>query len=221
MSSGDDSAYITEYEPLVRSIAAKLVAQLDLKVDHDDLHAFGLKGLVEARSRFDPSRGVQFNTFAYYRIRGAILDGVRLMAYMPRRVHQILKTAEALDQIAEPLGEAKAAPGAPPPDVGATAVSLDDALTKLTASYVLASLGQGEDDKPDTPEELFSGASERARVVAVVSTLPDRERALVQGFYFEERTLDDVAKDLGISKSWASRLHAKALEILRDALEQD
>ena len=220
MTAADDSSYVTEYEPFVRSIALKLVAQLDLKVDMEDLHAFGVKGLVEARSRYDASRGVQFNTFAYYRIRGAMLDGIRLMAYMPRRIHQMLRTAEATDLLVEPLGEIRAAPGAPPPDILTTTEVLDDVLTRLTASYVLASLGQGEEDKPDTPEELFASASERARVSEVVQTLPDRERALVQGFYFDGRTLDDIAKDLGISKSWASRLHTKALELLRDALDE-
>jgi len=175
---------------------------------------------VQAAGRYDPSRGAQFSTFAYYRVRGAIIDGIRGMAYLPRRAHQKLKAAEAQDAITEPVGEARAAHPETRGDAGATLAAIDDTLGRLTASYLMSAVGQGDDDAPDTPEELILGAETTARIRTAVGKLPDRERALVQGFYLEGRTFEDVAKELGISKSWASRLHTKALDLLRQALEE-
>lgn len=216
-----DDAFIEEHRPLVRSLAHRLKAQLDLSCDLDELIAFGLRGLVEASRRFDPSRGVQFNTFAYYRVRGAILDGVRDMAYLPRRAHAIRRAVEAGDRVLEDLGESRAAA---PPGTRTTredaAAAIDDTLGKLSAAYVMASVGQ-DLEPPATPEEELLEVAEADRVRAALDVLPERERALVEGFYFEGRRFDEVARELGISKSWASRLHTRALGRLREALESE
>lgn len=206
---------------LVRSLAMKLKAQLDVTCELDDLIAFGNQGLVQAAGRYDPARGAQFQTFAYYRIRGAIIDGIRAMAYLPRRAHEKLKAAEAQDDVTEAVGEARAASPEARGDVGATVTAIGDTLGRLTASYLMSSVGQGEEDKPDTPEEMLLSAETRARVTKAVATLPDRERALVTGFYLQGRTFEEVAKELGISKSWASRLHTKALDLLKQALDEE
>ena len=106
--------------------------------------------MVEARQRFDPTRGVKFNTFAYYRVRGAIIDGVRAMTYMPRRAHAKLRAAEAADQLGESLSEHVG-------DMTAqeAAKNASETLAKMTAAYVLASLGQQE-HTTETPEQLFT-----------------------------------------------------------------
>lgn len=215
----EDDRFIEEYRPLVQSIVGKLRAGLDLNCDPDDLIAFGMKGLVEARGRYDPSRGVQFNTFAYYRIRGSVLDGIRQMAYLPRRAHALRRAAEGADTVAEEAGDARAAAAASGGrDTEATVVALDDALGKMTASFVIASLGQSQEDAGRNPEAIVIEADQAARVRRALDGLPERERALVDGFYFQGRRFDEVADELGISKSWASRLHTKALALLREAL---
>jgi RNA polymerase sigma factor FliA len=216
----DQDRFVEEHAGLVRHIANKLKAQLDLQsIDLDDMIAYGNHGLIEAQSRYDASRGVQFNTFAYYRIRGAILDGVRKFAYMPRRVYVMVKAAEAADMVAEGVGDMRAAaPGAAREDLEATAQTLDEAVSKITAAYVMSVVGQGPDDKPETPEERFTDAEERDRIDQVVAKLPEREQRIVRAFYFESRTMDDIAKELGISKSWVSRIHSKALEMLKEDL---
>lgn len=211
-------AFVKDYQGLVRSIAIKVRGQFDLTCDLDDLIAFGNQGLLQAKARFDPTRGVQLNTFAYYRIRGAVLDGVRRMAYLPRRIHQKVREAESIDLVTEPVGEARAATPNVRSDLEATAQTLDDTLSRVTAGYLMSAVGQGVEDQPDTPEEELLSAETRARVERALGGLPERERALVQGFYFEGRQFDEVAAELGISKSWASRLHAKALDLLRDVL---
>ncbi|MCB9708566.1 MAG: sigma-70 family RNA polymerase sigma factor [Myxococcales bacterium] len=215
-----DDRFIQEHAGLVKSIAYKLKAQLDLNCELDDLIAFGYTGLVEAKQRFDPSRGVQFNTFAYYRIRGAVLDGIRQMAYLPRRAYSQLKLAQATDLIAEPAGEVAAQT---PEQKSDTKTALEHSyaiLGRLSTAYIAEAMGQGEEVLAKDPERHLAHAQQVALVKKAVDVLPERERALVVGFYFENRNFDEVAKELNISKSWASRLHAKALDLLRQALEE-
>lgn len=214
----DDQRFVEEHRPMVRKIALRVRAELDLTCELDDLIAFGFHGLLEARTRFDPARGVQFSTFAYYRVRGAILDGVRKMAYLPRRVHQKRRAAEAIDWELEAQGEARAASPEKKADVEATLAAIDDVLGKITASFMLAAVGQDETAAPESPEEQLIEASERQRLRSALSVLPERERIVVHGMYFEGRNLDDIGAELGISKSWACRIHTRALGLLREAL---
>lgn len=215
-----EESYVEEYSPLVRSLARKVRDQFELNVDLDDLVAFGFEGLVDARTRYDPSRGVQFNTFAYYRIRGAILDGVRKGGYLPRRAYARLRAAEAALTLGEQVGEERAAAQQAAAPAGNAAAALRATVARLTASYTIASVGQTEDQtERGTPEQVLINKESRERVRSAMRTLPEREMALLAGFYFEGRRFDEVAEELGISKSWASRLHQKALDRLREALE--
>lgn len=215
----DDERFVAEHAALVRKIAHRVRAELDLTCDLEDLIGFGQAGLLEARQRFDPSRGVQFTTFAHYRVRGAILDGVRKMAYLPRRAHEKRRAAEAIDWELEAMGEARAASPEARNDLEATLAAVDDVLGKITASFMLAAVGQDESEPAQTPEEALIGASERARLHEALRTLPERESIVIRGMYFEGRNLEDIGAELGISKSWACRIHTRALGMLREALE--
>jgi RNA polymerase sigma factor for flagellar operon FliA len=215
----DDAAerdFIKEHEPLVRKLAGRIRAQLELTTDLEDLIAYGFRGLIEARDRFDPTRGVQFTTFAHYRVRGAILDGVRQMAYLPRRIHAQRKAAEALDRTAELAGQERAAAGRS--DTGATLAAIEGILGRTSAAYVISVLGQSQDDARPGPDDEAILGEHRRRITAALAVLPPRERALIEGYYFHDRTLEEVGAEMGISKSWASRLHTRALGLLRDAL---
>jgi RNA polymerase sigma factor for flagellar operon FliA len=215
---GEDRDFVEEWRPFVASIAHKLRAMIDYQGDLDDLLSAGMEGLIGARARFDASRGVKFNTFAYYRVRGAMLDQVRKMAYLPAKTHRLVKAADAGDGFLEAEAEAQAqATGTEVLDRTASLEKVDDILGKLTASFVLAAVGQAEHES-ETPESMLIEVNEAARVRAALEVLDERERALVHGFYFEGRRFDEVAAELGISKSWASRLHAKALTSLRRVL---
>lgn len=221
---GEADRFAQEYEGFVRKLASRVRAELDLTCDLDDLVGFGFAGLVEAKSRFDATRGVQFNTFAYYRVRGSILDGVRKMAYMPRHAHRARKAAEAMDAALEELGESRAGQKSTPgadggtPDLAATVAAIDDVLGKMCASYIIAAVGQDETEKQDNPEVAVSGAQDRVRLREALTKLPEREAAVIRGLYFEDRLLDDIGADLGVSKSWASRIHTRALGLLRAAM---
>ena len=218
-----DKEFVEEYRPLVVSIAHKVRAQFELDIDLDDLQAYGFTGLIEAKGRFDPERGVKFNTFAYYRIRGAMLDGVRKAGYLPARAYARLKAAQAALEIGESVAETYAAnpkrSSGQAPDRAQTLNQVHDTLTKLTASFTIAAVGQsGEDTDSRRAETQLLERERRDELKQAMTQLPEREYALIHGFYFEGRRFDEVAAELGISKSWASRLHSKALKSLRKAL---
>ena len=103
MSSQPDEAFVREHEDLVRKHALRVKAQFGLKTELAELMGYGFQGLLEARERFDPERGVQFSTYAYYRVRGAVLDGVREMAYLPRKVHAQGRAADHVPDDAHPF----------------------------------------------------------------------------------------------------------------------
>jgi RNA polymerase sigma factor for flagellar operon FliA len=190
---------IAQHEKMVRGLAYRLRRELSLRGELDDLIAFGFGGLLEAQRRFDPARGVQFQTFAYHRVRGAMLDGVRKMADLPRRAHERLQAP------------AEVAPTAFP-------TALDRAFTRMSAALSTATVLQGRFGD-ESPEAALLKNESVTRLLQALPRLSPRQRVLVRGFYFEGRSIDAMARDLGISKSWASRLHRSALGELRDALE--
>lgn len=231
---GDDDGFVKQFEPLVRAIARQSIVQLGLRCDVDDLIGFGFTGLLEAKSRYDPTKGVPFKTFAHYRIRGAVIDGVRKMAYLPRRAHARMRVAEALDNEGQTLAEQRAAQAATPSGTNAlqtagagerrasAARALDGVLGRIAAAYCVAA--NADEDTPgvdrQTPEARVAQQQRLQHLRAAIGLLPERERFLVEGYYLQERPLDELSAELGLSKSWGSRLHARALERLRQALRQ-
>lgn len=213
----EDDQFVKEYEGFVRAIALQTRAQLGLDSAIEDLVAFGFQGLLEARQRFDASKGVAFKSFAYYRVRGAILDGVRAMARLPRRAYARLRAAEALDQASEMNGQQQGA--APrPPSVEGTLRSIDSILGRVAAAYTVAVTVEDAEQGAGSPEEALLHEERLTRMRAAVEKLPERERHMIEGHYFQGKRFDALSAELGISKSWGSRVYAHALDLLREAL---
>lgn len=189
---------IAAHQKMVVGLAGRLRRELSLPGELDDLIAFGFGGLLEAERRYDPSRGVRFQTFAYYRVRGAMLDGVRKMAELPRRAHQRLKEEAERPPTAAPTG-------------------LDKAFARMSASLTGSSPVQGSFAE-ESPESALLKNESVERLLGALSELPARQRLLIRGRYFEGRRLEDIALELGVSKSWASRIHTQALRALREVL---
>src|ERR1700712_5374852 len=105
-----DAEYQAHHE-LVERVVRRVSRELDLSCDPEDLKAWGHQGVLEAKARFDADRGVRFSTFAYYRVRGAVLDGVRKQGWLKRRAYAKLKAFEATDALGEPLLEVSAQVG--------------------------------------------------------------------------------------------------------------
>ncbi len=213
-----DDAFVQQHQSLVRKQALRVRAQFELRTDLEDLIAYGMQGLLEAQRRYDPARGVQFKHFAYYRIRGAIVDGVRQMAYLPRRTHQLRRAAETLDRAAEEATFARATSPEARSSAAQTLAAIDDILGKTCAAFVIDAVGQ---DDPDDPEVEAIAAEERSRVLRALDVLEERERRVVEQYYFAGRTLDDIGAELGVGKSWVSRICSKALRKMRTVLEED
>jgi RNA polymerase sigma factor for flagellar operon FliA len=213
----EDDQFVKEYEGFVRAIALQTRAQLGLDSAIEDLVAFGFQGLLEARQRFDASKGVAFKSFAYYRVRGAILDGVRVMARLPRRAYARLRAAEALDQATEHNGQQQGAAQRAPSAEG-TLRSIDSILGRVAAAYTVAVTVEDAEQGAGSPEEALLHEERLTRMRSAVAKLPDRERHMIEGHYFQGKRFDALSAELGISKSWGSRVYAHALDLLREAL---
>jgi RNA polymerase sigma factor for flagellar operon FliA len=221
MAGSADDQFIRDHEGLVTHIAKRLRREMDLSVTMEDLRAWGFQGLLEAKSRFDPTRGVQFSTFAYYRARGAMIDGIRKMGYVSRRAHELAKLAEAADAVAEQVAENRAGQSdAQKKDVEATVANIDDILARTTAAFVIEAVGQAERERTTGADEMMIAEESRARVRKAIETLPEKEAKVIRDFYFAGRVLDEIAADFGVSRSWVSRMHTRGLGMLRDALEK-
>jgi len=222
MAAQGDETFIRDHEGLVTHIAKRLRREMELSITMEDLRAWGFQGLLEARGRFDAGRGVQFSTFAYYRVRGAMIDGIRKMGYVSRRAHEIARLAEAADDIAEQSAEARA--GQTPEhkaDVEATVANIDEILARTTAAFVIEAVGQAERENAALPDDALIAEESRRRVREAIDTLPEREAKVIRDFYFRGRVLDEIAADFGVSRSWASRMHTRGLGLLKEALERE
>jgi RNA polymerase sigma factor for flagellar operon FliA len=190
----------------------------------DDLRSFGREGLLQASRSFDASRGVPFRRWANMRIRGAMIDGVRQWGALPRRVYRELRAIAAADRVQETYDEETAA--SPPTTPEAADARLTSHLAGLATAMALGgavSTTDGPEPADDraTPEEQVARAQLVARVKAIVATLPTAERTLVERHYFGDETLDQAAASLGLSKSWGSRLHARAIDAIARELRKD
>jgi RNA polymerase sigma factor for flagellar operon FliA len=186
---------IQTHLPRVRRIARQVRDDLKGVWELDDLIGYGAQGLIEAAGRFDPARGTPFMAFALPRIRGAIIDGIRRMAYLPRVAHAKLRTLGEID---------------PELDVRALVYAMHAFVGLHSVTGRRADLLA-----PDETVEL------RQCVLLIRRALPGlraRERRFLELHYFEGRSLTEAAGDLGLSPSWASRIHTRAIATLRRRL---
>jgi RNA polymerase sigma factor FliA len=209
---------------LVDLVARQMARRIATTVTLDDLRSFGREGLLQAARTFDESRGVPFRRWANLRIRGAMIDGVRQWGELPRRVYRELRALEAGDRMLEAYDEQDAAAPA------TTAQEADDRLTAylagISTAIAVGTMAAAPRDSVDaegrsvTPEDLVESAEMAARLRAIVAELSDRERTLIERHYFGDETLDAASASLGLSKSWGSRLHARAIESIARELRK-
>ena len=197
----------------------------------DDLIGYGQVGLGEAARDFDPSRGVRFTTFAYYRVRGAIYDGMAKMNWFGRSQQHAAARHEQTgsDVLHLESDELKLSS-----EDGAQSDMpwFRDVSRALAVVYMASHSGVGDDENSGIesllPDESVGTASAVAmsrelieRLHQFVGRLPLAAQALIRATYFEGISLQDAGKRLGVSKSWASRLHARALEVLARSLQAE
>jgi len=205
---------IEQHVGYARSIAAKAKQNVGGAIDFDELVAFGTQGLVEAADRFDPARGIAFTTFSYYRIKGAIYDGLRKLGWLGRGDYARFQ-ARSNDLLAN-----FAERGTPARSIDDAANDLAITLDQVATVFVTSLEAQIHDPPSDAPDgPTMVARRERASAVrSAMASLPQKERALVQLCYFEDLSLTEAGARLGLSKSWASRLHARAIRSLGEVL---
>lgn len=221
--SPENAERLREGLEVVEHLTRQLHRQLGRGIDADDLRSAGREGLTLAVRDFDPSRGVPFRRWANLRVRGAMLDAVRSQGGLPRRVYRQVRALEAATVAQEGRLEDDAArpPGSPAEADAQITDQLQTAAMAMAMSF-LSMRGTDDairaaDDRPD-PEEAVAREELLGRIREAIATLPDAERTLLQRHYFEDVTFDQVAKEIGLSKSWASRLHTRALETVSKTL---
>lgn len=209
---------------LVRMLAVRLHRKFHSRLELDDLIAYGQLGLAQAAQNYDDATGNQFSTFAYFRIRGAIYDGIAQMSWSTRTDYRNAKVGARAGDLLEY-------------HACHHALYNDETLLEEDADWFAAMAQQlvvvhlvAAD--PNAPEPMLGVADHRAPnpeaetelleltglVRKLVSQLPDESRQLIEAVYFEGTTLQTAAARLGVSKSWASRLHARILEQLAGEL---
>lgn len=225
-ASSDLKRLVEQHLSLVQAIARKVKKSVGASVDVDDLVGYGSKGLVEAAERFDPRHGVAFSTFAYYRIRGAMYDGLRSMGWYSRADYARYRAEERANEYlrnhADREGAARAE-GAPASRDPATVLSEVNEILASVATIHITSLEAAAavpDESRPAPDLAVEGRRMAERVRRAVATLPDKERRLMELYYFKDKNLEEAGTELGLSKSWACRLHARAVELLRAAIEK-
>lgn len=224
---------IAEYAPLVRFTVGRLGIPQTSLLELEDLYSYGIIGLINAIDRFDPSRGVRFEAFAVARIRGAVIDQLRALNWMPRsavaRVRQIEAALARLEQrLGRPASEQEAADEVGVSlkryrqmllEVGIVILSLDAPLASLAQDDEITSLSDLiEDVHEANPPELAEQHELVEQLTASLDRLPEREQLLLSLYYFEELTMKEISTILKVSESRVCQLHMQAILRLRAAL---
>lgn len=212
---------IFAHQGLVRAIARGIHRSLPSYVELDDLISYGQLGLTQAARDFDADRGVQFSTFAYYRIRGAILDGANQMAWFKRSsISRERYGRMSNDLLSQDAGDnAQAAAGN---DDG----WLQGMGGKLAVVFLLSQAGEEQretqltDSQAGVPLQKLLDDELKRKLHELLDELPEDSQQLMRATYFEGLTLKEAGERLGVGKAWASRLHARCLEQLARGLKR-
>lgn len=226
---------IVQYAPLVKYVVGRLAINLPTIVDSDDIISYGTLGLIDAVERFDPARGIKFETYAIARIRGAIIDALRSLDSIPRTARQRAREIEIA------IGDLEAKLKRPPHDEEvAASLGMDVERYRevcVRTSVVTVSLdsllGPDEDDQgggsgmrayafedrdsPD-PASMTERRELEGALVQGVKNLPERERLVLSLYYYEELTMKEISRVMEISESRVCQLHAQAVLRLRATL---
>ena len=224
----DRNAMIKQYQPLVRRLAHHMMAKLPANVQVDDLIQVGLIGLSDALSRYESTQGVQFETFATQRIRGAMLDELRENDWMSRGSRKSQKDIEqALRRLEHRLGrsplESEIAT-----ELGMSLADYQTLLSKVRGTQLvyLEDMGRGSEDEDSfldhhvadadvDPLNMLGNQRLRQALVEAIKNLPEREQLIMSMYYEQDMNLKEIAAVLGVTESRICQLHSQSIARLR------
>ncbi len=222
---------VLHYAPLVKYVAGRVGTGLPAHIDIADLVQSGVFGLWDAIDRFEPERGLKFETYAMQRIRGAILDELRAQDWVPRSVRSRAREVErALERLESRL-QRSATDAEVAAELGITVADLRELYAQLQLTSVVAldeliAVGYGgtslaetlPDDTVEEPGAFLDSIESRRLLAEAVSQLTDRDRVVVSLYYFENLTLAEIGRVLGVTESRVCQLHTRAVLRLRSKL---
>ena len=219
--------------PQVYYIASRILERLPQQVELSDLVNAGVIGLLEAYENFNSEKNTQFKTFAKFRIRGAILDSLRVLDWGSRGLRRKGR------EITESTSKLEGALGRKPTreeiakDMGLTLVQLEEAMTQIDGLQVVGQQAVSSNDSEktfdliesasstwDNPFEMYCKAEQKAQLTEAISQLSDREQLILSLYYHEELTMKEIAQVVGIAVSRVSQIHFASLGKLKAALQQ-
>ena len=224
---------ILTYAPLVKYVAGRLGSGLPAHVEEEDLVSYGLLGLIGAIERYDPDRDVKFETYAIARIKGAIIDELRSLDWVPRSVRARAR------EIERAIATMEAKLHRPPTDeeiaakLEVSVEELDESLSEISRSSIAAldelwTVSAGgdqvalidtiEDTEAPSPESSLSATELKEALGEAIARLPEREKLVVTLYYYEELTLREIGEVLGVTESRVSQRHTKAILRLKARL---
>ena len=217
---------ILEHVPLLHHIVGRLAIELPARIERDDLVGYGMIGLVGAADSFDPSRGLQFSTFAYSRIRGAILDELRKADFLPRGRREKVRDLERVVRRLEQENGAPPSPESIARELGCTLEEIDEILVSARSSSI-ASLDDGPseelaqligDPRCEDPVDSAQWLETKDLLVAAIAELPEIEQSVVTLYYTEGLLLREIGEVLGVTESRVSQIHSRAIYRLNQRL---
>lgn len=223
---------VLSYSPLVKYVVGRMMSNLPGHLESSDLTSYGLMGLLGAIDRFQPERGVRFESYAMTRIKGAIIDELRTLDWAPRslrlRARQIEKAALQLENRLHraPTEEEIAE------NLEVSVEDLRDDLARVTNSTILAlddawglsgdmeggTLGDTVKDDGADPATIHASSEARAAIADAIARLPEKEKVVIALYYYDNLTLKEIGEVLGVTESRVSQLRAKAVMALRGRL---
>jgi RNA polymerase sigma factor for flagellar operon FliA len=235
---GDERArerLVVAYSPLVKYVAGRMASGLPSHVEEGDLISYGLIGLIGSIERYDLDRDIKFETYAVARIRGAIIDELRSLDWVPRSVRAKARDVEkAHSQLENKLGRAPNEEemadklGVSVEDFRTTLLEIaNSSVLALDDLWTVSDPDGGQVSLLDTirdpnaidPEEAIDTVELKDRLADAIESLPDRERLVIALYYYETLTLREIGDVLGVTESRVSQLHTKAVLGMRSHLQ--
>jgi len=220
---------IIEYAYLIKYVAGRLSIYFGSNVEFDDLVGYGAFGLIDAIDKFDISKGVKFETYASFRIRGSIIDSIRDLDWVPRSLRQKNKVLERVyvevenevghsatdKEVAEKMGISMAEFYKLLNDVNVSSMMSLEEFMEQNYERGLEILSDSTEDKP---EAALENVEIKELLIDSINKLPDKEKAVISFYYFEELTLKEISAIMNVTESRISQLHTKALLRMRGKL---
>lgn len=224
---------ILQYAPLVRYVAGRVGVGLPASVEQGDLVSYGIFGLIDAIDKYDLTRAIKFETYAINRIRGAIIDELRSIDWVPRSVRTKARDVERAIAVLEARLQRTPTEVEIADELGLDVDELRKVFSQVSFVHVAAldemlgssergdgsTLGERiEDERTDSPGDALDDEETRHLLARVIHTLPEREQIVVTLYYYEGLTLAEIGLCLGVTESRICQLHTKAMMAMRSRM---